>query len=263
MPNSYEIEPIGYFHAAEDEKYGVARQSGVIKGNLGKIVLNPKNNLKEALKDLEGFDRIFVIYRFHRNDSWKPKVMPPRGDKKRGVFATRSPHRPNFLGLSCLELGSIDGLTLHVMNHDLLDGTPIFDIKPYIPYADSFPEAKQGWLDELKDEKRFTIHWNDRSSSKLKFLQDKWNVPLETNIHSRLVLHPFPRKQNRIRDRGDGLYEIAYKTWRLSFNVDKDNGLVLIQDIYSGYDKETLKGEKACLYGDLDCHLDFLAQVLT
>ncbi len=257
MPKMYEIEPIGFFEAVEEEKYAVSRQSGVIKGNRGKIVLNSQNNFEEALKDLDGFDRIFVIYRFHRNHSWKPKVMPPRGDKKRGVFATRSPHRPNFIGLSCLELTAIEGLTLHVMNHDLLDGTPIFDIKPYIAYADSFPDVKQGWLDELEAESIYTIKWQIKAESKRLYLQDKWNVLIEANILSRLTLYPFPKKQNRIKDKENGIYEIAYKTWRLSFRVD--NEVVIIQDVYSGYDQETLKYQKICPYQDLECHLDFLA----
>lgn len=249
------IEPIGFFQAIEDEKYAVSRQSGVIK-NAGKIILNPHCNYEAALEDLDGFDRIFVIYHFDRNNSWKPKVLPPRGDKKRGVFATRSPHRPNFLGLSCLELTKVDGLTLSVINHDLLDGTPIFDIKPYLVYADSFPNAKQGWLDTLKQEETFTIEWIETATKKLEFLENQWNVAIASNIYPRLSVHPFPKKQNRIKDLQNGLYEIAFKTWRISYKIKLNQ--ILISDIYSGYDAATLTGDKISPYDDLECHLQFI-----
>lgn len=252
------VEPIGFFKAIEDEKYSVSRQPSVIRGNVGKIILNPHCNFEAALQDLDGFDRIFVIYHFDRNDSWKPKVLPPRGEKKRGVFATRSPHRPNFLGLSCLELVGIDGLTLNVKNHDLLDGTPIFDIKPYLVYADSFPDAKQGWLDELETEKRFEVKWLDEASAKLQFLEKKAQVPINSNIYPRLSIHPFPKKQNRIKELDLGIFEIAYKTWRIKYIVNEDDHLVTIVDIYSGYDAETLRGEKLSPYDDLETHLEFI-----
>ncbi len=248
------IEPIGFFQATEDEKYAVSRQPGVIKGNHGKIILNKNSNFEEALADLDGFDRIFVIYQFSRNKTWKPKVMPPRGDKKRGVFATRSPHRPNFLGLSCLQLVGIEGLTLSVKNHDLLDGTPIFDIKPYVVYADCFPEAKQGWLEELNDEPLFTLHFEEQALLKKTYLEN-CNVSLVENISPRLLTSPFPKKQNRIKLLKDNFYEIAYKTWRLKFTVDNRN--VIIHDIYSGYDQDTLQGKRPCLYNDLDLHIRF------
>jgi tRNA-Thr(GGU) m(6)t(6)A37 methyltransferase TsaA len=251
----YNLDPIGFFHAKEDEKYAVSRQSGVIKGNTGEIILNPGCNFEAALEDLDGFDRIFVIYRFDRNNSWKPKVLPPRGEKKRGVFATRSPHRPNFLGLSCLELVKITGLTLHVKNHDLIDGTPIFDIKPYIVYADSFPNAKQGWLLDLEPQVEYRINWNDESSCKRDFLENVLKVPIIANITPRLSIHPFPKKQNRICSLENSYYEIAYKTWRVKFSVDETE--ITVCDIYSGYDAETLRGEKACPYGDLKTHLHF------
>lgn len=249
------IEPIGFFHAVEDEKYAVSRQSGVIR-NAGKIILNPHCNYEAALEDLDGFDRIFVIYQFDRNTSWKPKVLPPRGDKKRGVFATRSPHRPNFLGLSCLELTKVDGLTLSVINHDLLDGTPIFDIKPYLVYADSFPNAKQGWLDQLQKDEKFSIEWIEAAKEKLEFLKKEWNVSLDSNIYPRLAVHPFPKKQNRIKDLQNGIFEIAFKTWRVIYKVKLNH--IIILDIYSGYDAATLAGEKISPYDDLECHLQFI-----
>ena len=106
----------------------------------------------DALRGLEGFDRIWVLFRFHRSQGWAPLVRPPRkGAGRLGVLATRSPHRPNALGLSAVELLEVDGRTLKVRGVDFLDGTPVLDIKPYVPYADAFPEARAGWIDAVDE----------------------------------------------------------------------------------------------------------------
>lgn len=103
----------------------------------------------EAFADLAGFERIWLLFVFHRSEGWKPQVRPPRGGGKRGVLATRSPHRPNAIGLSAVELVAVEERVLHVRGVDLLDGTPILDIKPYVPYADAFPVARAGWIDAI------------------------------------------------------------------------------------------------------------------
>jgi tRNA-Thr(GGU) m(6)t(6)A37 methyltransferase TsaA len=103
----------------------------------------------DALSDLDGFARIWLIFVFDRSEGWIARVRPPRGGGKRGVLATRSPHRPNPLGLSAVELLGVEDGALRVRGLDLLDGTPILDIKPYVPYADAFPNAAAGWIDAL------------------------------------------------------------------------------------------------------------------
>jgi tRNA-Thr(GGU) m(6)t(6)A37 methyltransferase TsaA len=104
----------------------------------------------ETLSGLEGFDRIWLLFAFHLSEGWAPMVRPPRGPRvKRGVFATRSPHRPSAIGLSCVELVAVEGRTLRLRGVDLLDGTPVLDLKPYVPYADAFPGAKAGWIDQV------------------------------------------------------------------------------------------------------------------
>lgn len=103
----------------------------------------------EAYRDLAGFERIWLIFAFHRSEGWKAEVRPPRGGGKRSVLATRSPHRPNSLGLSAVRLIGVDERLLRVSGIDLLDGTPILDIKPYVPYADAFPNSLAGWIDEI------------------------------------------------------------------------------------------------------------------
>ncbi|HET9033895.1 MAG TPA: tRNA (N6-threonylcarbamoyladenosine(37)-N6)-methyltransferase TrmO [Dokdonella sp.] len=103
----------------------------------------------EAYRDLAGFERIWLIFLFHRSEGWKAEVRPPRGGGKRSVLATRSPHRPNALGLSAVKLIGVEERALRVSGIDLLDGTPILDIKPYVPYADAFPDSCAGWIDEI------------------------------------------------------------------------------------------------------------------
>lgn len=103
----------------------------------------------EAFRDLEGFERIWLIFAFHRSEGWKAEVRPPRGGGKRSVLATRSPHRPNAIGLSAVHLISVEARVLRVSGIDLLDATPILDIKPYVPYADAFPDSRAGWIDEI------------------------------------------------------------------------------------------------------------------
>ena len=114
----------------------------------GTIELLPDTRFRHALRDLGQWSHIWVLFWFDRNDDWKPLVLPPRSTQKRGVFATRSPHRPNPIGMSALKLERIEGRVLHVVGLDILDGTPVLDIKPYVPYADSIPDARSGWADE-------------------------------------------------------------------------------------------------------------------
>jgi tRNA-Thr(GGU) m(6)t(6)A37 methyltransferase TsaA len=126
-------------------------QPGIQPGVAGQVVVH--SPFVAGLADLEGFERIWLLYVFDRNSGFRLKVQPPRGPRrKRGLFATRSPHRPSPIGLTCVRLLRVDGAALHVDGLDLLDGTPVVDIKPYIPRVDAFPEAVPGWLEELEDE---------------------------------------------------------------------------------------------------------------
>ena len=145
------LEPIAVYRGAFGSKFGIPRQSGLVPSLRGRIVFEPAYRNREALRGLEGFDRIWLIWGFSANKpakgEWQPTVRPPRlgGNAALGVWATRSPYRPNPLGLSCVALESIDGMELVVRGADLMDGTPIYDIKPYVVYADSFPEARSGF----------------------------------------------------------------------------------------------------------------------
>lgn len=140
------------------EKFGIPRQSGLIKESYGRIIPKKQYNVPEAFRGLEDFSHIWVLWQFSEavRDDWSPTVRPPLlgGNKRMGVFATRSPFRPNPIGLSVVKLERVEiskdkGVILHVRGADLLDGTPIYDIKPYLPYADSIPDACGGFTQGL------------------------------------------------------------------------------------------------------------------
>ena len=155
---TYTLKVIAHIRTELPEKFGVPRQSGLIPELKGKIVFEPEYRSMDALRGLEEFSHLWLIWQFSKavRETWSPLVRPPRlgGNEKMGVFATRSPFRPNALGLSCVELEKVEvdrdlGPVIHVRGVDLIDGTPIFDIKPYLPYADCRTEATGGWTDAL------------------------------------------------------------------------------------------------------------------
>ncbi|MCB1136639.1 MAG: tRNA (N6-threonylcarbamoyladenosine(37)-N6)-methyltransferase TrmO [Chlamydiia bacterium] len=223
MLEKFCFEPIGVFHSAAGERYHVPRQAGVADVPPGYIELAPHRNFEQALADLDGFDRVWLLYCFHRNPNWKPKVLPPRGGIKRGVFATRAPHRPNPIGLSCVELIRVDGLRLDIGAHDLLDGTPILDIKPYISYADAWPEASQGWLETLEAEEPWTLSWGG--------FGEQVDAVMRMTIQQRLSQDPYPYPSRRIRQLHDTLYEIAYKEWRVRYRVYPEQRRIEVEGV--------------------------------
>ena len=152
MSETYELKTIGHVRSDFPEKFGIPRQAGIVDALEAAIIFEPEYRREEALRGLEGFSHIWVIWQFSEavRDSWSPTVRPPRlgGNARMGVFATRSPFRPHALGLSCVELAGIENGDILVKGADLLDGTPIFDIKPYLPYVDAHPEARGGFTEQ-------------------------------------------------------------------------------------------------------------------
>lgn len=151
---AFKITPIAHIHSDFSSKFGIPRQSGIVQELRATIVFEPEYRNRDALRGIEGFSHLWLIWLFSEavRDGWSPTVRPPRlgGNTRMGVFATRSPFRPNNLGLSCVTLLGVEdtaefGTVLHVGGADLMDNTPIFDIKPYIPYADCHPDALGGF----------------------------------------------------------------------------------------------------------------------
>ena len=158
-----ELKPIAHIETEFPTKFGVPRQSGLVKGLKGRIVFEPEYRNPEALRGLDGFSHIWLLWDFSeaRRDGakWQPTVRPPRlgGNKRMGVFATRSPYRPNNIGLSSVRILSIelhtpDGPVIEVEGADLMNGTFIFDIKPYLPFTDSHPEALAGFTEDARNQ---------------------------------------------------------------------------------------------------------------
>ena len=141
------ITPIGVVHSPFQWREEAPRQATVGEAVEATIVL--RTGLQNTLKDLKGFDRVWVVFGFCYSNGWKHQIVPPRDTVKRGILATRSPDRPNGLGLSCVQLVSIDGPRIVIRGCDILNGSPVYDLKPYIAQYDSFPEAKAGWVDAL------------------------------------------------------------------------------------------------------------------
>ena len=248
----FTVDPIGYFHSLSLERYQVPRQPSLQIKNEGIIELKSKQNFEQALEGLNGFERLWVIFHFHQITQWKTKVMPPRGGKKQGVFATRSPHRPNPIGISCVQLLKIQGLKLFIVNHDLIDGTPIIDIKPYLSYADAFNHCRQGWVDELNLEIEWMIEWSDLATQQINDLTDWGLSTLQQGILTRLKISPLPYPNNRVRKYTDELYELAYQTWRVIYSIEEVR--IHVKRIQSGYDLATLKGEKTSQWDDVPLH---------
>ncbi len=154
--NPLSLQPIGILHSCFKQKFGTPRQSGLVPKASGQLELLPPYNRDEAVRGLEDFSHLWLIFVFHQaiQDDWKPMVRPPRlgGNQRIGVFASRSPFRPNPIGLSAVKLNGIrreqSRLLLDLSGIDLVDGTPILDIKPYVPYADSLTEAHGGFADQ-------------------------------------------------------------------------------------------------------------------
>jgi tRNA-Thr(GGU) m(6)t(6)A37 methyltransferase TsaA len=247
------LEPIGTFFADSKYPYEARRQASA-DNSLGEIRLNP--GFEQALEDLEGFERLWIIFQFHHNSDWKPKVMPPRGPRiKRGVFATRAPYRPNALGLSCVRLIKVEGLRVIVEGHDLLDGTPILDIKPYLPYADAFPEAKVGWLEDIESEK-WQVNFSPQAEQQIKWLERQGLTQLKSFIQAQLEFDPLDNKRKRVEKYKEN-FRLSYRTWRAEFTADEGTRSIHIESIHSGYSEADLS-KLEDPYEDKNLHREFL-----
>ncbi|MBI3830294.1 MAG: tRNA (N6-threonylcarbamoyladenosine(37)-N6)-methyltransferase TrmO [Planctomycetes bacterium] len=247
------LRPIGVIRTPFTDRYRAPRQPGAGDAPaVGVIELEPRRNFEQALEDLAGFERIWIVAWFHRNKTWKPKVLPPRGSKtKRGLFATRSPHRPNPIGLSLVRLLAVTGRTLRVEGVDLLDGTPILDLKPYLPYAEAFPNARIGWLEAAAATERngasFEVTWSALAREQSGWLRREHGIDLHAHAEHVLRRDPAPHPYRRISQRKSGGLQLALKSWRILFSVAGPR--VLIERIVSGYSAAAIaKARKGSLH---------------
>lgn len=217
------LHPIAHVESDFPEKFGIPRQSGLVWELKARIVFEPEYRIEEAVRGLEEFSHIWLIWEFSEvvRERWSPTVRPPRlgGNVRKGVFATRSPFRPNPLGLSCVKLDRIErsekeGMVLHVSGADLMDGTPIYDIKPYIPYADSHPEASGSFADSHRED-----------CLKVE-IPEKWLhiIPEEHReaVRGILAQDPRPAYQNN----PERIYGFSYGGMEIRFRVEEETAIV-------------------------------------
>ena len=211
---------IARMHSDFDQKFGIPRQSGLVEELESTIVFEPEFRNPDALRGLEGFSHLWIVWEFSkaRREGWSPTVRPPRlgGNQRLGVFATRSPFRPNPIGLSCVKLVGVEqteehGWVIRVAGADLLNGTPIYDIKPYLPYADCKPEAIGGFASAPK-EATLTVHIPEEFVEK---------IPAEKLEAVRGVLAQDPRPS--YQDDPERVYGMSFGGMEIKFKVDGDN----------------------------------------
>ena len=211
---------IARMHSDFDQKFGIPRQSGLVEELESTIVFEPEFRNPDALRGLEGFSHLWIVWAFSkaRREGWSPTVRPPRlgGNQRLGVFATRSPFRPNPIGLSCVKLVGVEqteehGWVIRVAGADLLNGTPIYDVKPYLPYADCKPEAIGGFASAPK-EATLTVHIPGEFVEK---------IPAEKREAVRGVLAQDPRPS--YQDDPERVYGMGFGGMEIKFKVDGDD----------------------------------------
>ena len=210
-----ELQIIARVRTPFAEKFGVPRQAGLVPEIRGTVVFEPEYRNADALRGIEGFSHLWLIWQFDRavRERWSPTVRPPRlgGNRRMGVFATRSPFRPNAIGLSCVKLEGVEqtreGTVLRISGADLADGTPILDIKPYLPYCDSVPRAVGGWTDEIEST-RLQVECGDE-------LLQKIPQGERAGLLGTLASDPRPRYQ----DDPERVYGLTYGSVNVKFRV--------------------------------------------
>ena len=226
--DQHQMRVIARIHSDFSEKFGIPRQSGLVEALQATVVFEPEYRSPEAVRGLEDFSHIWLLWQFSRavRDTWSPTVRPPRlgGNQRLGVFATRSPFRPNPIGLSAVRLERVEltgrnGPLLHVAGADLLDGTPIYDIKPYIPYAAAHPEASGGFTDAAA-RRRLAV---DCPPSLLAA------VPEEKREALLGVLAEDPRPS--YQDNPARIYGLTFAGFNVRFTVDKEQ--LIVREIVS------------------------------
>ena len=208
------LDPIGFLRSSLATKVEAARQPRAAIGTPARIELLPGHNFEHALEDLERWELIWVIFWFHLNPGWRPKVLPPRSTTgRKGVFATRSPHRPNPLGMSVVRLERIEGLVLHIRDTDMLDGTPVLDLKPYVAYTDAHPGAGTGWLEDAARANTssqpadpvsaYLVQFEALATEQAAWIEAHTGLAIRERIQSTLALGPTSHPYRRIRRVGE------------------------------------------------------------
>ena len=253
-----QFSPIGFFRGKAFRKYDAPRQAVYAHEVSGVVELLPGQNYEQALRDLDGFERIWIVFVFDRNGShWRTTTRPPieaPGHRRVGTFASRSPYRPNPIGLSCVRLVGIKGRRLFIEESDLLDGTPVLDIKPYLPAADSFPHARAGWVEE-QQANQYAVECSPLFSKSAGQLLALGGPDLVGTVRTQLAYHPFDGSRKRVapipEEPGAGILSI--RMFRIRFQVDETSHTVCVRSLASGYSAAELL-EPDDPYNDKELH---------
>jgi tRNA-Thr(GGU) m(6)t(6)A37 methyltransferase TsaA len=224
LSDGFVVRPIGFVRSPFVEKAQAPRQGATPEAAHATIEVLPEH--EHALEDLEGFGRIWILFWFHQAEGARDakKVLPPRSTKKRGVFATRSPHRPNPIGMTAARLEGVEGCIVRVSEVDILDGTPVLDVKPYIAYADAFPDAAQGWLATDDPQPRWKVTFSSIAEEQVAWADANGADGLRARIVQALALGPQPHAYRRIKKTDAGAV-LAVKDWRVHF---RDEGRAIV-----------------------------------
>lgn len=226
MNDEYTIKPIAYVESDFPEKFGVPRQSGIVNELVSRIIFEKEYRDQNTIRGLEDYSHIWLIWKFSKikEEQWSPTVRPPKlgGNKRMGVFASRSPFRPNKLALSCVKIVKIEtdktfGPVIYVSGADLVDGTPVFDIKPYLPYTDSHAEAKSGFSKNARQALVNVRFANDISCEISRETLEKIEAVLAQDPHP-----TYKKDENRI-------YKMLFAKYEISFTADEND--IFVTDI--------------------------------
>jgi tRNA (adenine37-N6)-methyltransferase len=266
------VAPIGFLRGGFANSQIAPRQGSYASPTDGRARIELESrfegrpsNFAQALKDLDGFERAWVVFGFHESHGWNPQVRPPRGDgTKRGLFATRSPQRPNRLGISCVKIDAVEISKLHILisQHDLLENTPIYDIKPYIPEADAFPEAKTGWVEDI-EKSAYDIRESAEAKMQLDWLEANGENRLRSFFNEQLRYQPVDVSRKRVELQGTGEtaligphHTIAFRTWRIDFKVTEPKTVEIVA-LRGGYTIDELAATQDP-YEDKVLHRNYL-----
>lgn len=264
MPEPFAFTPIGWVRSSNRYRFDAPRQA-VLAGGGAFLEWAEPRLMAPAAADLAGFDRVWLIFVFDRNlhCAWKPKVRPPvsPGDKRYSVLATRSPHRPNPIGLSAVELRGVTAAGLELGGVDLLDGTPVLDVKPYIPEADAFPEARAGWRAQTAAA-AYTVDFTPEAQVRMAAIRIAGGPDLVNFCRVQLGDNPGDRRRKRLTapERPDECWRLGCRTWEILFLRDDTARRIEVQTAVSHYDAAELAPGAPDPYGDKELHRRFLQQ---
>jgi len=255
------LRPIGYVRSGKSVKFQTLHQPSESAPETNILELVEGHGYEHALPDLAGFSRIWLVWWFHRNTEWRPLVLPPRGPaQRRGLFATRSPHRPNPIGLTPVTLVEVQRRRLILGACDLMDGTPVFDIKPYIAAYDSFPEARGGWYDEveaaLREPPRYEIHFLPLAETQAEWLRTGWGIDFRPRMKEILARDPSQHRSRRIRRHGASQLMIGCGAWRAIYTIRDFE--VLVDFLEPAYPARFLTDPARKVLPDREAQLAFL-----